>query len=191
MPLKVLHLIATLACTCVDAQQLAGTLYDACLIVNSGVQCWGWMAAPSSLHIEQLCTASSRTASGLYNVYSCGVKIDHTLSCWGDDPDESGVLTPPFSTSTEVNQVVCGTPFACAILSDKQDLRCWGRKPFSSVPEGQFVVISCNVFHCCAISVLGQLVCFGTDTNGEVSGAATVAARRFATVTAGYTHMRS
>ena len=53
--------------------------------------------------------------------HTCGIKVDHTVACWGDD--RYGESTLPEGT---FSQVSAGTRHTCGVRADGR-VACWGR----------------------------------------------------------------
>ena len=120
--------------------------YHACGLRPSGeIECWGgWDRRPKMLPPD-VGFASINAGWGGYKRgagvtpyvdwgYSCGVRLDASLECWGDDrtiwpaehPPEAGKRSPLLSPPVgEYEQVGVGEYFACALrVGGKVD--CWG-----------------------------------------------------------------
>ncbi len=121
--------------------------YHACGLRPSGeIECWGaWDRRPKMLPPDVGFSSISagwggyRRGAGMSPYvdwgYSCGVRLDRSLECWGYSstigpvkrPPEPGVRSPLLSPPEgEYEQVGVGEGFACALrVGGKVD--CWGR----------------------------------------------------------------
>jgi hypothetical protein len=88
--------------------------------------------------------------------YSCALRGNGSLACWGDIP------TPPTGTFTAVS---AGGLDACGLRTD-QTLACWNGDP---TPAGTFRAVSRGLIHGCAIRSSGTVHCWGSNTDGESS----------------------
>jgi hypothetical protein len=89
--------------------------------------------------------------------FSCGIRDDGTLACWGlDDADQS---SPPSGVFVAV---AAGYRHACGIRTDGA-LTCWGEdiKGSASPPKGTFEAIATKGTYNCAIRTDGTVACWG------------------------------
>ena len=110
--------------------------------------------------------AESISAGGSH---TCAIKVDKTLTCWGDD--SSGQVSG--APEGEFSAVAAGGAHSCAIGVDGT-LACWGDDSsgqVSGAPEGEFSAVAAGGAHSCAIKVDKTLTCWGDDSSGQVSGA--------------------
>ena len=91
--------------------------------------------------------------------YACGVKVDGTVACWGEDRFDSGLLTPP---DGEFVTVSVGSHSACGVKVDGT-VACWGGKA-SAAPEGEFVSVSAGYSgghsYTCGVKADGTVACW-------------------------------
>lgn len=98
------------------------------------------------------------------NGYSCALKADGELACWGyggDGADDVPIGRPPEGTFVQVS---VGGPSACAIHQDGS-LSCWGDLG-GTEPSGTFVQVSVYADNygdpvACAIEPEGSVLCWG------------------------------
>jgi len=116
--------------------------------------------------------------------WSCGIKIDQTISCWGKilifSPEDTAghsstflilyLFTHLLTNSTGLfNQITAADNYACGIMIDGR-IKCWGdtgdnmRKKIPYGSDKNFVQISCCESFCCALDNFGVAHCFGDDT---------------------------
>ncbi|MEZ4247715.1 MAG: hypothetical protein R3B99_05695 [Polyangiales bacterium] len=101
----------------------------------------------------------------------CGLRADHTVSCWGGADD--------FGTRT-MAEVIVSEGFACGRSLD-DELVCVGEgyRGQTRAPEGRFVDVGAGTTHTCAVKQDGGLVCWG-DFDGS-----TIPSGRFTRVVSG------
>ena len=109
--------------------------------------------------------------------YTCAIRPDGTLACWGGD--HYGQATPPAGTFKVVS---AGGYHTCAIKDD-DTLACWGLDDYGEAtpPAGTFKVVSAGWGSTCAIRTDGRLLCWG--------GLSTSMAGTFAAVGTGWGHI--
>lgn len=103
---------------------------------------------------------------------SCGVQVDRTAACWGENGVPSndvanlhpgGAATPPAGvTFLEVN---AGYATGCGVKTD-QTLACWGSGRFEKllrVPTGTFKQVVPGLNYICALRTDDTVVCWGGD----------------------------
>jgi alpha-tubulin suppressor-like RCC1 family protein len=124
--------------------------------------------------------------------YTCAVRSDSTLWCWGDNGYGQlgdGTMTyrylpEPITALPSVATVATGTDSACALTTGGA-VWCWGRNDFGEVGDGTTVprptpqvTLSSGVKslavgytqHQCVIESDGSVWCWGSDTSGESGG---------------------
>lgn len=124
--------------------------------------------------------------------HTCALKNDGSLWCWG--AGSSGQLGIG-STTTKVipyqvgtssyKKIAAGSAHTCAIKSD-DTLWCWGSNTSRQLGDGTanttqinpvqvsgsdlYADVQAGGNHTCGLTTLGQLKCWGSNTNGESSG---------------------
>ncbi|MEZ4373807.1 MAG: IPT/TIG domain-containing protein [Polyangiaceae bacterium] len=124
------------------------------------------------------------------NDFSCALKLDNTVWCWGDNSAaQLGTATPSQSLTpvqigalgNTVEQISAGFLHACAKKSD-DTLWCWGNNSFGEIGRGDFnnpqvgpIQVMTNVdkvsaggFFTCAIDNAKKLYCWGDNADGHV-----------------------
>ncbi|HEY0251847.1 MAG TPA: hypothetical protein VGC41_09990 [Kofleriaceae bacterium] len=126
----------------------------------------------------------------------CALMADSTVSCWGTNPDgqlgtgdTDDVDVPTPIGLSGVKEIGMGGTFACALVGD--GVQCWGANdshqlgigtgPDESDPpshsftpvtvaglEHGVAHISVGYAHACAVMVAGPMVCWGSNTSGEL-----------------------
>ena len=97
--------------------------------------------------------------------YTCGVRTDGAVACWGYDND--GQSSPPAGAFVSVS---AGLNHSCGVRSDGA-VDCWGRDGDgqSSPPAGAFVSVSAGLNHSCGVRSDGAVDCWGHDDYGQSS----------------------
>ncbi|WP_419844825.1 Ig-like domain-containing protein [Candidatus Poriferisocius sp.] len=95
--------------------------------------------------------------------YSCAIKTDQTVACWGDN--FYGQTEAPDGQYTAI---AAGDLYSCAIKID-QTITCWGDNTFgrTDAPDGQYTAIANGRAHSCAIKTDQTITCWGNNTFGR------------------------
>jgi len=93
------------------------------------------------------------------NNFSCALKADGTVACWGDN--SSGQSTPPSGTFTSLS---AGSDSVCGIRTDNT-VACWGDNTYNqtNAPPGQFQQVSVGDGFACGLRVTSTVSCWGQD----------------------------
>ncbi len=100
--------------------------------------------------------------------HTCGIKIDNTIECWGDNTH--GQTNAPAGQFLSVS---AGGVASCGINFD-DNLVCWGHVRMQSPPAGDYTQVSVGDEHACAITVaakddhqrdVNRVVCWGLPSN--------------------------
>lgn len=112
--------------------------------------------------------------------YTCAVRTDQTLRCWGHNAN--GQLDAPVGTFRSVS---AGSFHACAVRTD-YGVACWGNDGSGETapPAGTFRSVSAGSAHTCAVRTNDAVACWGRNAYGE----ATAPAGAFISVSAGGQH---
>ena len=96
--------------------------------------------------------------------YTCGLRPDGTVLCWGEDRDER--LDPPEGTFEHLS---IGAHHGCAI-TDQGRIRCWGQeligdrgRVIADTPDGQFLAVTVATSTTCALPAGGYAECWGSN----------------------------
>ena len=109
---------------------------------------------PASRPISQAMIKFSSISVGVE--HSCGLFLDNTLACWGNDED--GRATPPPGTFKSVS---AGRFHTCAIRLDGA-VDCWGRDTDDTPKDATFQSVSAGD-GTCGIRSDGSVACWGVD----------------------------
>jgi len=90
--------------------------------------------------------------------FSCGIRTDQTLACWG--LDDAGQASPPAGTFVAL---AAGNRSACAIRTDGT-LACWGEQDarLAAAPAGTFAALAADYQYYCGIRTDGTVACWGS-----------------------------
>lgn len=113
-------------------------------------------------------TTSGRVAISISEANVCNITADGSLECTG--AQNTGLTQPPPGS---YSRVAVEVDYACAIRSDDQSIRCWGKPPeelgLLSPPEGPFIQIGLGIEAACGLSDVGEIACWGDDLDGRAS----------------------
>jgi alpha-tubulin suppressor-like RCC1 family protein len=145
---------------------------------SNTAKCWGLDAGlgkgPTS--VRSLAVAAA---------HACAVVEGGTVQCWGEGA-WSTTASPTYAKPTigDVAQVATGDSFACVITTTGA-VSCWGRNDESGlgtqadddnhvapapVPNVSNVTsISASESHSCALTSAGKLLCWGSNSEGELA----------------------
>jgi hypothetical protein len=177
----------------------AGGSHSCAVRAGGDLVCWG---KDSSKQVADTPEGEFLSVSA-GGAHSCAIRADHGLICWGDD--SSGQVSE--APEGEFASVSAGGAHSCA-LGRYRSLVCWGDDGFgqSSGAEAalrlhkhnndkhhhhykddrpRFLYVSAGARHTCGVTGDGDLVCWGDNSSGQVSGAP---AGEFASVSAGGSH---
>lgn len=178
---------------------------------DSTVACWGAPTGmdPATQNCGQTLAPAGtflQLASGRY--HTCGLRTDHTVSCWGLDtascPSADSQNEQPnivdlqtqimngIPTTQHFAYIEAGDSFNCGLRQDGF-LQCWGSNEDGIIEAVQseddiggarYKSLACGSRHCCAIRWDDVIRCWGNNDNGE----ATDPAGYFKAVAAGNEH---
>ena len=139
---------------------------------------WGYGFAHLPADGLEETAAFASVSAGFY--YTCQVKQDSSVACWGEGGFE--VTTPPVG---EFASVSAGGYHTCGMKVDGS-VACWGYDEYgqSTPPAGEFASVSAGGYHTCGMKVDGSVACWGYDEYGQ----STPPVGEFASVSAGGIH---
>ena len=95
--------------------------------------------------------------------HTCGIKLDNTLECWGDNTQ--GQTNAPEGQFLSVS---AGGVYSCGIDFENQ-LACWGHAAIIPPPDGNYTHVSVGDEHACAVTAAvdnkNLIRCWGLRTN--------------------------
>lgn len=131
--------------------------------------------------------------------HTCGIRLDHTLWCWGrNDQGQLGhQISPadleevePGRVGEQANWVaVASGPYTTCAINSEDALFCWGYsgqgqignampspdpQPMHRI-DGQWTSVSVGRYHGCAIAATGAMSCWGHNDEGQLGDARAVA----------------
>ena len=148
----------------------------------------------SPVYVSAMGNGNKDISVGQY--FSCAIKSDETLWCWGQNNYRQVRLTNttnstvPFQTDTNLwTSISSGEAFACGIRKTTNKLFCWGRNYTGATGDGtttdgaqtamidvdptvQYAMVSTGQWTACAIATAsdtnfpGQLRCWGNGNSG-------------------------
>ena len=105
--------------------------------------------------------------------HACALRENATALCWGEDPNDYGILDAPAQTA--FRQISAGRNFTCGLRQDAT-IACWGRNSAGTTapPQGSFTEIAAGPDYACAIPLPQgsppALICWGAPfPNGAES----------------------
>ena len=92
--------------------------------------------------------------------YSCGLRTDSSIKCWGDN--RYGQSDPPGGSFTQVS---AGGAHSCGLRTDGS-IECWGDNRYgqSDPPGGSFTQVSAGDRYSCGLRTDGSIECWGILT---------------------------
>jgi len=104
--------------------------------------------------------------------FTCGIRADCSVECWGDNWDNSDATPPPDS----LVEVSTGGGFACGI-DPGREIVCWEADHEEDTgaaskeePSGKFQALAADGgAHACAIDESGEATCWGWNDYGQAS----------------------
>ena len=95
--------------------------------------------------------------------HTCGIKLDNTVVCWGDNTH--GQANAPQGRFLSVS---AGDVYSCGIDFESQ-LVCWGHAAIPAAPDGRFTDVAVGDDHACAVTIAvnnaNQIICWGLPNN--------------------------
>lgn len=158
-------------------------------------------ACPAACSRGACVNATRITTSGT----SCAVLEDGALRCWGanttgsvgDGTLEDRLRPVAVTALSEVVDVQAGGGYACALLDDRS-VWCWGRnangelgrettETFVTMPAEvsglrDAVTLAVGGGHVCTLRSIGSIVCWGSNTSGQLGDGGTTSRARFESV---------
>ena len=148
----------------------AGQDHTCALRESGAIACWGSNTIPSfSSDGEQGLAEIGRTdappgsytAVSVGGLYTCGLRNDGSITCWG------WFSPPPTGRFTAIS---AGDGHACAIRASDSAIVCWGDNydGKTDAPAGSYRAVSAGQDHTCAIRISdGVIACWGKSTGGR------------------------
>jgi hypothetical protein len=162
--------------------EVAATVGGGCALKHDGpVACWGSMSQPPSPAYVQI-------AGGTFHV--CGLLPNLEIECWADTLQGVAPPQPPPGTFQLVSRggTVVEGDWACGLRPNRR-VECFAAPPFVAPqppPGARFVDLAGGADHVCGITGDASVVCWGSDSDGQVSKAPGF--NDFSRISAGTTH---
>ncbi len=160
----------------------AGTWHACAVRANAEGVCWG-SDNHGKIEVPPVPNGWAELAAG--HQHTCGIRrADRGLTCWGEEgPWVSG---PNADDNGPWAQVAAGRSQTCALRGVEGTLTCWGGA--AAPPGAGFTSLSVGPDgHACAVDAAGEVVCWGTETWGELTPPA-LTGGAWASVSAGGDH---
>lgn len=152
----------------VDGTALSAGFHHTCALemrpsieFGGALRCWGFndhgQASPPQGHFIQV-------SSG--HLFSCGIRIDETVECWGQmAPPSEGLFL----------QISAGEFHVCGITKEST-AKCWGGHVLAALrsPPGEFVQVSSGKDFSCGLRPNGRAACWGDTKKGKTRAPAGV-----------------
>ena len=113
--------------------------------------------------------------------YSCGLRTDGTVVCWG--LNDANQASPP--ADTKFTAISAGQRLTCGLREDGT-IQCWGQG--YSPPDGEFRALTVDDNHGCAIGTDGLAECWVIRNYGNAAKATAPADIRFVDIAASAIH---
>lgn len=171
-------------------RQVTSGYYHSCALTTSGgVKCWGGNDDGQLGYVGTKYNPTPTEVGGLTSgvisisangFHSCAVTSSGGVKCWGDSLGENPVNVEGL---TDIVLVTAGEYFNCA-LTVSGGVKCWGYNEQGQLGNGTFTDsqtpvdviglpdrvkdLSAGASHVCAITILNQLHCWGSNLLGEL-----------------------
>jgi len=139
----------------------------------------GNSAAPIYADVSTGSLRMKQVASG--NDFSCGLKIDNTVVCWGIN--DAGQSSPPSDT---FSKIAAGQDHSCGLRTDGTVV-CWGASYAGQLlsPSGVFSDVTAGAQFACGLQTDGNTACWGVGNDGQTSPPSS----SFQQISAGFAHV--
>ena len=187
---------------------LSVTNLHGCAVVSGAARCWGdnsfgqlgdGSTSPSytaAVAVNGLASGITQVSTGLW--FSCALKTDHTVWCWGNNANgqlgSDPAINPTSNTPLQVTglstaiAITAGQDHACA-LTQAGAMLCWGNNGQGQLGDGGLEpasftpvqvsgltsgvsAITAGGFHTCAL-VGGGIQCWGFNSFGQLGNGST------------------
>ena len=95
--------------------------------------------------------------------YSCGIRINGSVTCWGYN--RKGQTDAPYR---QLTAITTGYSHTCGIRTNNT-ITCWGDNVYGQTvaPNGQFTAITAGSWHTCGIRTDNTVTCWGNNGVGQ------------------------
>ena len=175
----------------------AGRAHTCAVTGTGGVKCWGeninfqlgnGSNATFSDPVDVVGLASGVKAVAAGSYHSCALMVSGGVKCWGAGLaiGEGALFKTPMDVvglSGPVSSITAGEQFTCALMVSGS-VQCWGANGSGQLGDGTTIgrsapgdviginspptSISAGRAHVCVINVLGEVVCWGNNAEGEL-----------------------
>ncbi|MBM2615450.1 hypothetical protein JIG36_07710 [Actinoplanes sp. LDG1-06] len=186
-------------------QVTVGSYHGCAVGTDTTLWCWGSATygqtgqgdnTQRNSPVQIMNPATGWTGVSAGSLFTCGVRSDTTMYCWGQNAfsqiglgaSSTPVTTPTAVTTTGWVQVSAGFQHACALRTDTK-VYCWGSdgsgrlgggggapqalSPTAVQGTGGYMSVGLGADHSCALKSNGTLWCWGTGWNGRLGNGLT------------------
>ena len=151
---------------------VVGATHACALSAEGNIFCWqtemrdiGTAGHPALISIADYGQADAPrgqyTAVAIGKWHSCALRIDQTVTCWGDN--SNGQTAAP---DGQFSSIAAGGDNSCGLRADGR-IKCWGTIVQFDPSPGPFVAMSLGDRHACALRADRTVACWGDNTNGQ------------------------
>ena len=176
-------------------QAVATGAFHTCGATAAGVYCWGGDYGSDSIPRLVSSDAFDQLVAGQY--FTCGLKADHTVWCWGSVNSEGqlgrgftggGSFTPaPVQGALTFTQIAAGANHACGVSAGGGAF-CWGSNSSGQLGDSThvnrgaptevargltFASLTAGLAHTCGILTDSTVYCWGANGSGQLGNGTT------------------
>ena len=147
----------------------AGYSHSCGVRADSTLTCWGTnthgeggppagdFSAVTAMGVRGRAVQDGQTTREFDSRFSCGLRSDGTITCWGSN-DEGQTNAP----SGQFTSLSSGSAHSCGLRGDAT-IACWGDNQFekAQAPAGTFTAVAAGGLHSCALRSNGTIGCWG------------------------------
>lgn len=102
--------------------------------------------------------------------YTCGIKVDGSVDCWGAPDDDFGDDGQAVDQTGPFTQISTGGWHTCGLKPDNR-VECWGNNDDGQTTNqgDQFIQVSVGLRHTCGVKLDGSVNCWGNNENGQAA----------------------
>ncbi|GMI72604.1 CRINKLY4 related 3 [Hibiscus trionum] len=160
----------------VSYSTVAGGRTNVCALRSGGYGLLCWETNTPNYPVKRLyindTTFLQSLSMGDERICATTTNASQPIACWRPDGNNGGALPDRNYT---MGKITSGSGFSCGIvLSENNRVTCWGSNTVSKDIERQFgnmsmVNIEAGVSHVCGVNSVGELVCKGNNTTGQLN----------------------
>ncbi|KAK9014573.1 hypothetical protein V6N11_005727 [Hibiscus sabdariffa] len=160
----------------VSYSTVAGGRTNVCALRSGGYSLLCWETNTRNYPVKRLyindTTFLQSLSIGDERICATTTNASQPVACWRPDGNNGGALPDRNYT---MGKITSGSGFSCGIvLSENNRVTCWGSNTVSKDIERQFGNMSmgnieAGVSHVCGVNSVGELVCKGNNTTGQLN----------------------